>query len=338
MNGHVSYSVLQPASEEEGNTQPAQNALKDVDGGALFVLESKGNWQHAGFHLTTSIATPAMLTLPFALRELGWFAGILALTLCAGVSFYAYTIISQVLEHSERRGHRFLRFRDLGAYILGPWGYYTIGAIQIVVCLGCVIGSCIIGGQSMKLIYGIYDPDCTRPLSEYIGFFGVIMLLLAQLPSFHSLRYINLASLIFCLGFALCVVGGCIYAGSSSQAPPKDYSVPGTPVSKLFGVFESLAIITTAFGNGIIPEIQATLAPPVANKMFKGLLVCYAVVMSTFFSVAISGYWAFGNQAAGYVLTNLAPKDGPALVPSWLIVLANTFILAQLIAVALVRL
>lgn len=62
-----------------------------------------------------------MLTLPFALRELGWLAGILALTVCAGVSFYAYTIISQVLEHSERRGHRFLRFRDLGAYVLGTY-------------------------------------------------------------------------------------------------------------------------------------------------------------------------------------------------------------------------
>ena len=53
---------------------------------------------------------------------------------------------------------------------------------------------------------------------------------------------------------------GTTLTGSSSQAPPKDYSVPGTPVSKLFGVFESLAIITTAFGNGIIPEIQVGLA------------------------------------------------------------------------------
>ena len=65
----------------------------------------------------------------------------------------------------------------------------------------------------LQLIYGNYDPDCTRPLAVYIEFFGVIMLVLAQLPSFHSLRYINLASLVFCLGFALCVVGGCIYAG-----------------------------------------------------------------------------------------------------------------------------
>lgn len=83
-------------------------------------------------------------------------------------------------------------------------------------------------------------------------------------------------------------------------------------------------------------RIQATLAPPVENKMFKGLLVCYTVVVTTFFSVAISGYWAFGNQVAGYVLTNLAPTDGPALVPSWLILLANGFALAQLTAVALV--
>ena len=85
-----------------------------------------------------------------------------------------------------------------------------------------------------------------------------------------------------------------------------------------------------------ILQFQATLAPPVGKKMFKGLLICYAVVVTTFFSVAISGYWAFGNQAAGYILTNLAPRETPSLVPNWLIYLANIFVLAQLFAVALV--
>lgn len=42
MNGHVSYTRLQLASKEEGHTKPVENALQDVDGGALFVLESKG--------------------------------------------------------------------------------------------------------------------------------------------------------------------------------------------------------------------------------------------------------------------------------------------------------
>lgn len=77
--------------------------------------------------------------------------------------------------------------------------------------------------------------------------------------------------------------------------------------------------------------LQATLSPPVTGKMFKGLLVCYSVVTSTFFSVASSGYWAYGNSASGNLFTSLAPD-----IPNWLIFLANMLILAQLFAVALV--
>jgi len=159
----LAYTKLQNFSlEGDGNASSlTEIAPENTDGGALFVLESKGTWKHAGFHLTTSIASPALLSLPFALRDLGWVAGILALVICAGVSFYAYTIISQVLEYADHQGHRFLRFRDLGRYIFGYWGYYAIAIIQIVVCLGAVIGSGIIGGQSMKVITRL------KPLSYY---------------------------------------------------------------------------------------------------------------------------------------------------------------------------
>jgi hypothetical protein len=78
-----------------------------------------GNWWHAGYHLTVSIATPAILSLPFALDGLGWVPGFLALTIATAVSFYAYTLISKVLEQAELEGHRFLRFRDVAGYILG---------------------------------------------------------------------------------------------------------------------------------------------------------------------------------------------------------------------------
>ncbi len=70
--------------------------------------------------------------------------------------------------------------------------------------------------------------------------------------------------------------------------------------------------------------------------MFKGLLICYAVVISTFFSVAGAGYWAFGNASAGNIFTNLAPSGGVALIPNWLLFLANIFVIADLFAVALV--
>ena len=70
--------------------------------------------------------------------------------------------------------------------------------------------------------------------------------------------------------------------------------------------------------------------------MFKGLCVCYAVVVSTFFSVAISGYWAFGNQARGTVLANLM-IDEKSLLPTWVLLITNVFTLLQVVAVTLVR-
>lgn len=81
----------------------------------------------------------------------------------------------------------------------------------------------------------------------------------------------------------------------------------------------------------LIWNIQATLAPPVTGKMFKGLLMCYTVLAATFFTVAIAGYWAFGIEAQGNIVANLEPY-----VPKWLNFLTNILVLAQLVAVGLV--
>lgn len=311
---------------------------KSIDAGALFVLESKGNWMHAGYHLTTSIAAPDLLSLPFAFAGLGWAPGIIFLMLGAAVTFYAYYLLSRVLEHMESIGRRHIRFRELAADILGPQlSRYVVAPIQFAVCLGAVIGCTVLGGQSMQFIYMIYHSNGPMKLYEFITIFGILMLFLSQLPSFHSLRFINLLSLLMCLGYSLCVVGSTIYAGYNSKLKAeRSYNVSGGSVSKMFGVFNSLAVIATTYGNGIIPEIQATLAPPASGKMFKGLCICYMVVLSTFFPVAISGYWAFGNQASGNIFTNLAPTGEVALVPNWLLFLSNMFVLIQLFAVALV--
>jgi hypothetical protein len=57
--------------------------------------------------------------LPFALDGLSWGPGFVALIIATCVSFYAYNLISKVLEQAELEGHRFLRFRDVAGYVLG---------------------------------------------------------------------------------------------------------------------------------------------------------------------------------------------------------------------------
>lgn len=78
-----------------------------------------GSWLHCGYHLTTSIVAPALLSLPFAFASLGWAAGTICLVIAAAVTFYSYNLISLVLEHHARQGRRQLRFRDMATDILG---------------------------------------------------------------------------------------------------------------------------------------------------------------------------------------------------------------------------
>jgi amino acid permease len=138
------------------------------------------------------------------------------------------------------------------------------------------------------------------------------------------------------LGYTFLVVGACIHAGTSKNAPPRDYSLEPKKSSRAFSAFTAISIIAAIFGNGILPEIQATLAPPAAGKMIKGLTMCYAVILVTFYSAAVSGYWVFGNKANSNILKSLLPDDGPSLAPTWVLGLAVIFVLLQLFAIGLV--
>ncbi|XP_026412573.1 GABA transporter 1-like [Papaver somniferum] len=191
----------------------------------------------------------------------------------------------------------------------------------------------------LQTIYLVLNPENrSMKLYHFLIIFGGLLLILAQIPSFHSLRHINLISLLLCLAYSTCAIAGSIYVGNSSNAPPKDYTIKGDPVDKVFSIFNAVAIIATTFGNGIIPEIQATLAPPVKGKMFKGLSICYTVVSVTFFGVAISGYWAFGNNAGGIIINNFMNESGNALVPGWFLLLTNALVLVQLSALSVIYL
>ncbi|PKI68565.1 hypothetical protein CRG98_011051 [Punica granatum] len=270
---------------------------------------------------------------------LGWTAGIIWLALVGAVTFYSYNLLSLVLEQQAQKGQRQLRFRDMARDILGPaWGKYFVGPLQFAICYGAVVGGILLGGQSLKYIYLLSRPTGTMHLYQFIVMFGALTLVLAQLPSFHSLRHINLVSLLLCLAYSACTTAGSIDVGNSKNAPAKDYSLRGSREDQILGAFNGISIIATTYACGIIPEIQATLAPPVKGKMFKGLSLCYSVIAATYFGVGISGYWAFGNQAQSSFLSNFMGGLNKPLMPTWFLLMTNIFAILQLSAVTVVYL
>ncbi|XP_019423684.1 PREDICTED: probable GABA transporter 2 [Lupinus angustifolius] len=315
-----------------------ENHHDEADAGAAFVLQSKGEWWHAGFHLTTAIVGPTILTLPYAFRGLGWGLGCFCLTVMGVVTFYSYYLMSKVLDHCETSGRRHIRFRELAADVLGSGlMFYFVIFIQTAINTGIGVGAILLAGECLQIIYSSISPNGSLQLYEFIAMVTVVMIVLSQLPTFHSLRHINFFSLLLSLGYTILVVAACIHAGKSKNAPPRDYSLEPKSSTRVFNAFTAISIIAAIYGNGILPEIQATLAPPATTgKMVKGLTMCYAVIFVTFYSAAISGYWVFGNKANSNILKSLLPDEGPALAPTWVLGLGVIFVLLQLFAIGLV--
>ncbi|KAL9296835.1 hypothetical protein ACSQ67_022731 [Phaseolus vulgaris] len=308
----------------------------DVDAGALFVLKSEGSWMHCGYHLTTSIVAPPLLSLPYAFSFLGWTAGILSLVIGALVTFYSYNLISRVLEHYAQNGKRQLRFRDMARDILGPrWGRYFVGPIQFAVCFGAVVACTLLGGQCMKAIYLLSNPNGTMKLYEFVIIFGCFMLILAQLPSFHSLRHINLVSLILCLAYSACATLGSTYIDffwRVIQRTEKDYSLKGDTKNRLFGIFNAIAIIATTYGNGIIPKFESII---ITNLVIKNNLIVLNCISSVVrIRIRLLGIW---QQIEGLILSNFV-DNGNLSVPTWFIYMTNIFTITQLSAVGVVYL
>jgi hypothetical protein len=80
-------------------------------------LPTIGAWYHAGYHLATTIATPAAYApIPFAFSYLGWAGGLASLIIGAAVTYYNSIILASLHRYN---GTRHKRYADLGQDVFG---------------------------------------------------------------------------------------------------------------------------------------------------------------------------------------------------------------------------
>lgn len=88
---------------------------------------------------------------------------------------------------------------------------------HIYITLSFLLYACIFyfsnGINQLQAIYVLSNPVGSMKLYEFVIIFGCFMLILAQIPSFHSLRHINLVSLVLCLLYSAFAAAGSIYIG-----------------------------------------------------------------------------------------------------------------------------
>ncbi|KAJ1295605.1 hypothetical protein BS78_01G235700 [Paspalum vaginatum] len=300
------------------------------------VEEGRGTWRHSAFHVATTIATPAAYApLPFAVASLGWPLGVCTLVMGTLVTWCSSLVVASLWQWNGEKhtSYRLLAKSIFGQWLLrsfmllpdGTWGYWYVSSFQQVASVGNNIAIQIAAGSSLKAVYRHYYAagDGAMTLQQFILLFGAFELLLSQLPDIHSLRWLNAICTASTIGFAATAIGATIYDGHRIGRKEIDYSLHGSTATRIFRAFNALGTIAFSFGDAMLPEIQSTVREPVRANMYRGVSTAYTIIVISYWTLAFTGYWAFGSQVQPYILSSLT-------APRWAIVMANLFAVIQI--------
>ncbi|KAG8498619.1 hypothetical protein CXB51_004846 [Gossypium anomalum] len=284
-------------------------------------------WWYSAFHNVTAMVGAGVLSLPYAMSQLGWGPGVTIMLLSWVVTLY--TIWQMVEMHEMIPGKRFDRYHELGQYAFGEkLGLWIIIPQQLTVDVSSDIVYMVTGGQSLKKFHDLVCPNCKEIRQTYfIMIFASVHFVLSHLPDFNSISGVSLAAAVMSLSYSTIAWAASIGKGVQ---PNVDYSYKSTSnPGKVFDFLAGLGEIAFAYaGHNVVLEIQATMPStpekPSKGPMWKGVIVAYLIVAICYLPVAFIGYWAFGNSVNDNILLTLENPTG-------LIATANIFVVIHVI-------
>uniref|UniRef100_A0A0E0AAV2 Amino acid transporter transmembrane domain-containing protein n=1 Tax=Oryza glumipatula TaxID=40148 RepID=A0A0E0AAV2_9ORYZ len=293
-------------------------------------------------HIITAVIGSGVLSLAWAMAQLGWVAGPITLLLFAAITFYTCGLLSDCYRVGDpATGKRNYTYTDAVKSYLGGWHVWFCGFCQYVNMFGTGIGYTITASISAAAInksncyhWRGHGTDCSQNTSAYIIGFGVLQALFCQLPNFHQLWWLSIIAAVMSFSYAAIAVG--LSLAQTIMDPLGRTTLTGTVVGvdvdatqKVWLTFQALGNVAFAYSYAIILiEIQDTLrSPPPENATMRRATAAGISTTTGFYLLCgCLGYSAFGNAAPGNILTGFGFYE-----PYWLVDVANACIVVHLV-------
>ncbi|KAJ7967609.1 Amino acid permease [Quillaja saponaria] len=278
-------------------------------------VKRTGTLVTASAHIVTAVIGSGVLSLGWAVAQLG------PLTLFSGRRNYNYM---EVVKNN-----------------LGGTKYLLCGIAQYGNLVGISIGYTITASISMVAIKRSncfhmkgHDAGCHSSNNPFMIFFGIIQIILSQIPNFHELSWLSILAAIMSFGYSFIGLGLSIakVAGGNHVRTSLTGTTIGVDVTssqKMWNTFQAMGNIAFAYAfSMVIVEIQDTLksSPPENQVMKKAAFVGISITTVFYMSCGILGYAAFGNLAAGNFLTGFGFYE-----PFWLVDIGNLLVVIHLV-------
>ncbi|CAD6270349.1 unnamed protein product [Miscanthus lutarioriparius] len=324
-------------SVEAGNASAAE--WLDDDGRP----RRTGTFWTASAHIITAVIGSGVLSLAWAIAQLGWVAGPAAMLLFAFVTYYTATLLAECYRTGDpETGKRNYTYMDAVRSNLGGARVVFCGVIQYANLVGVAIGYTIASSISMKAIrragcfhtHGHADP-CKSSSTPYMILFGVVQILFSQIPDFDQIWWLSIVAAVMSftyssIGLSLGIAQTISNGGFKGSLTGISIGAGITSTQKVWHSLQAFGDIAFAYSfSNILIEIQDTIkAPPPSESKVMQKATRLSVATTTIFYMLCGcmGYAAFGDNAPDNLLTGFGFYE-----PFWLLDIANVAIVVHLV-------
>ncbi|KAG6710836.1 hypothetical protein I3842_05G022200 [Carya illinoinensis] len=305
-------------------------------------VKRTGTVASASAHIITAVIGSGVLSLAWAMAQLGWIAGIAAILIFSLITLLTSCLLADSYRSPDPvTGRRNYNYMEAVKNNLGGIKYKLCGVAQYTNLVGITIGYTITSAISMAAVKRSHclhknghDAGCHTSNNPYMIIFGIIEIVISQIPNFHDLAGLSYVAAVMSFSYAFIGIGLSIARIADGKAGKTSISgvsagVDVTISQKVWNSLQAIGNIAFAYSySNVLIEIQDTLksSPPENLMMKRAAAIGVSVTTGFYFLCGVLGYAAFGNGAPGNFLTGFGFYE-----PYWLIDIANICIIVHLV-------
>ncbi|ORX95588.1 hypothetical protein K493DRAFT_314946 [Basidiobolus meristosporus CBS 931.73] len=251
------------------------------------------------FNLLNTIIGSGILGLPFALKDAGFFAGILVLIFVAVINDFALRILVQA---GRRTG--IYQFHLLAKKTLGNVGFYFLNLVIWTQSVGSTISYVIIIGDTVPLLASIYLPSLTFLHSRAGAILVTNFLFILPLLFWRSMAPLAKFSIISILCLPIISLTVAVRAPYYAGKHTVEYNFVGDNLFPAIGVISFAFVCTqTCFMNFM------DLRNPTDKRWSKTTKSAIAGAFLIYTAFALIGYLSFGSDVKDNIFKNFPSTD-----------------------------
>ncbi|KAJ4964012.1 hypothetical protein NE237_023951 [Protea cynaroides] len=297
----------------------------------------------ASAHIITTVIGSGVLSLAWAVAQLGWIAGPAVLMAFSVITYFTSALLADCYRSPDPiTGNRNNTYMDAVRANLGGMKVKLCGLAQYGMMVGATIGLTITASMSMVAVKRSncfhkngHQVDCYTSNYPFMIIFAAFQIILSQIPNFHKLSLLSIVATVMSFTYASIGVGLSV-AKVAEKGHHVRTSLTGVTVGidvsgeeKVWRTFQALGNMAFAYCfSCVLIEIQDTLkSNPPENKVMKKASLIGILATSVFYMLCgCIGYVAFGNDAPGNFLTGFGFYE-----PFWLIDFANVCVAIHIV-------